>query len=44
MSEFEVTYTILLPKHTVKYPGHFGYPVNTDDRVFSDEFKYVHLI
>lgn len=31
MSEFEVTYTILHSKHTVKYPAGFGYPVNTDD-------------
>lgn len=44
MTEFEVTYRMLLPKYAVKYPAGFGYPVNTDDWVFSDEFKYVHPI
>lgn len=31
MSEFGVTYTMLHPKHSAKYPAGFGYPVNTDD-------------
>lgn len=41
MSEYEVAYTMLHPKYTVKYATGFGYPVKTDHWVSSDEFKYV---